>query len=92
MPYERGETVVISLEVRTSAGVLTDPATSTTIAITDPQGATDVATASMTRNYTGEYSYSWATSVGDAVGDYTATFTTTDGSAVSIARQIITLE
>lgn len=87
--FQVGETVVISFEAKKS-GAYYDPITSTNIVIYTPLGATDTASAAMTNDAVGKYSYAWQTA-GKSAGTYRARVTATDGAYITITDCAITL-
>jgi len=93
MNFERGETVVLSIEVRDEDDALTSPATSMTVAITDPDGiVVQVATAmTNTGGVTGLYHYDYLLGAAITLGIYEAEFKATDGSRVTIERDQFTV-
>ena len=81
MPFQIGETVVCSIEVRTTADVLADPATSMTITIKGPTGAEVVSAAAMTKDSTGKYHSDYTVAAGP--GTYEVDYTATDGARIT---------
>lgn len=79
-----GGTILISVELRTSAGVLGTPGTSILIQILGPDGAVLVAYVAMTADSTGKYSYAFVSATSHSPGTYSAWVKTTDVAVVSI--------
>lgn len=79
--FEVGETIIISTEIRTSAGVLTTPATSTKITILDPFSNVVANAATMTEDSTGQFHYDYT--IAADKGTYTWTITATDGTRIT---------
>jgi uncharacterized protein YfaS (alpha-2-macroglobulin family) len=84
MIFQRNETVICSITVKTAAGVLTDPITSVTITITNPAGTAIVTSANMTKDSTGTYHYDYNPVVDAALGNYDVHYIATDGSRITI--------
>jgi hypothetical protein len=64
-----GTAVRITVEIRDSSNVLTDPAAAV-ITITDPDGTVKITEAAMSRQSTGIWYYIWQSSESDAYGLY----------------------
>ena len=92
--YQVGETVIISVVIKNSAGTLIDPATSTTISIKSAgnRDAAILAETNMTRDSTGNYHYDWTAPATSALGEYTATIKATNSARISIGTVEFTLE
>jgi len=90
--FDVGETIICSIEVKDNTGVLKDPATSTEIIITDPQGTIAVDSVAMTKDATGKYHYDYASSTTAITGTYTAKYTATDGTRITIEKERFSLE
>jgi hypothetical protein len=88
--FQIGETVVLTYTC-TKDGSAYDPATSVKIAIYTEAGATDTASADMTNDSTGSYSYNYQTA-GKVLGRYKARVTSTDGTLITITDEWFTLE
>ena len=83
----RGETAIISIEVRNAAGDLADPATSMTITITNPSGVEVISAVAMSKAtppVTGEYHYDYAVAAAAPLGLWAVRLIATDASRVSI--------
>jgi hypothetical protein len=81
--FELSETVICSCTVK-SGSVLTDPATSMKITITDPSGVAAVSDTAMTKDSTGAYHYNYTPAT--LAGIYTVTYVATNGTKVSKAK------
>ena len=90
--FQKSETVICSILVKTAAGVLTSPATSMTIAITDPVGTTVVSTAAMTLDAVGTYHYDYLPASTAVLGIYLIRYKATDGTRVTIQDDSFVLE
>ena len=88
--FQIGETVICSITVKNDAGVLTDPASSMKITITDPRGNTVVASQDMVKDSTGMYHYDYL--VASAIRKYTVIYTATDGSRITIVTDSFEVE
>ena len=88
---DAGETVVCSVEVRTSAGVLTSPATSMTITIVDPGEVAIATNAAMTEDSTGNYHYDYNSASTAASGVYRVTYKATDGTRITMQKDTFEL-
>lgn len=82
--FNRGETVIVSIEVRTSAGVLANPATSMTVTISNPSGTVVVDAAAMSNDGTGLYHYDYLLAADAPLGRWPVRLKATDASRVSI--------
>ena len=93
MPYDIGETIICSVEVKNDAGTLVDPATSMNIVIDQitPQYANKVTSTGMTQDSTGKYHYDCQTA-SYLPGGYTITYTATDGTRITIKKDTFALE
>ncbi len=89
--FNIGETVVCSVEVKNTAGVLVDPATSMTTTITSPQKTIVVSAQNMSKDSTGKYHYDYTSEVTAPDGKYTAAYKATDGTRITIAKNIFEL-
>ena len=89
--FDIGETVVCSIEVKTDAGILVDPATSMKITIISPPGSIIINAIDMTKNAVGKYYYDFA-SASQAEGEYIVKYTATDGSRITIEKGKFRLE
>lgn len=85
IPYQPAETIVCSIEVYSSANVLTAP-TSITITIKDSAGSSVVTAATPTNDSTGKYHYDYTLGASPTKGIYEITWTVTYASRVTIAR------
>ena len=90
--FIRGETVICSVQVKNSSGVLTDPSTSMKITITNNINGIEVNDQTMTKDDTGLYHYDWTSSAANLKGTYCVYYKATDGSRVSICRDTFELE
>jgi uncharacterized protein YfaS (alpha-2-macroglobulin family) len=89
----RGNTVICSIIVaNTSTGVVADPATSVTCTIKNPQGTVVVNDQAMTKDDVGYYHYDYQTTSSSRKGDYEVYYTLTDGTRVTIAKDVFTLD
>jgi uncharacterized protein YfaS (alpha-2-macroglobulin family) len=82
--FNRGETAIVSVTIRSSAGTLTTPATSTLITITNPSGVELVSDAAMIEDSEGLLHYDYQVGASADVGRYTVRIVATDASRVSI--------
>ncbi len=89
--FDKGETVCCALEVRNSAGVLVDPATSTKITILNPSDTPVVNEQNMTPGDTGKYSYDYSSPSTAVAGVYNVTYTAVDGSRTAIHKDKFTI-
>lgn len=90
--FQRAETVVCSILVKTTAGVLVDPATSMKIDITNPVGTSVVTATAMTKDSTGTYHYDYQPASDAVLGTYNVKYTATDGTRITIQRDNFSLE
>lgn len=81
--FQRGETIICSVEVKNAAGTYIDPATSMKITILDPLGVKQVDDQSMTKDDVGKYHRDWTSSATASLGTYKSQFKATDGSRIS---------
>jgi len=90
--YDVGDTVICSITVK-SGDTLTDPATSMKIGITKPEPISEeiVASTAMVKDSTGKYHYDFA-SEGKAAGKYRVKYIATDGSRITIEKEVFVLE
>ena len=86
--FDRGETVICSATVKTTAGVLYDPADSMKITITNYINSIEVDDQAMTKDSTGEYHYDWTSLATADKGTYTAIYKATDGTRITIQKDI----
>ena len=88
-----GETIICSVEIRSDAGTLVDPATSVKIMIDriKPNFANVVVATDMTKDSTGKYHYDYQTATAIA-GEYEVTYTATDGTRITIEKDSFTLD
>lgn len=93
MKFQIGETVICSCEVKDDAGAYKDPITSMQIKIncTKPSNHSILAATAMTKDSTGKYHYDFA-SASNLAGTYEAVYTATDGSRITIEKDIFDLE
>lgn len=91
MTFQIGETVICSVTVRDTDGVLADPSTSMKITITDSQKSIKVNNQDMPNDSKGEYHYDFDTSSLSLTGIYTVIYKATDGSRVSIKEDSVEL-
>lgn len=78
--FERGEAVVLSITIKTPAGVLTDPATSTKITVTDPGGTAVIDAVSMDQDSTGTYHYDYPSADDALEGEYDVLYVAVNNS------------
>jgi len=90
--FQRAETVICSALVKTTAGVLTTPATSMTITISDPVGTAVIAGANMTLDAVGTYHYDFAPAATATLGIYLVRYVATDGTRKTIQDDSFVLE
>jgi uncharacterized protein YfaS (alpha-2-macroglobulin family) len=90
--FQRAETVICTITIKTAAGVLTDPATSIKIDIVNPIGVSAVTATAMTKDSTGNYHYDYSPTADAVLGPYRIKYTATDGTRVTIQADSFTLE
>ena len=90
--FQRGETVVLSLEVKDSAGSYVDPASVPTVKVTDPTGSVVVNDLAMTKDAVGKYHYDYTSAGEAAVGPYNVRYKAVDGSRTTKARDSFVVE
>jgi hypothetical protein len=98
--FQRAETVICAIRVATGADVLTQPATSMTITITNPVGtAVNTATAMtydavpvVVDGVTCNYHYDYQPASDAVLGKYTVLYTATDGTRITNLRDYFILE
>jgi len=89
--FDIGETVICSLEVKDDNGDYKDPSTSMKITITDKFNVVKVDSVDMTKDSTGKYHYDCQTT--DYVdGKYDVKYVATDGTRITIQKEIFNLE
>lgn len=89
--FNKGETAIISVEIRNGVGVLTTPAVSTTVKITDPSGTVVVNNVAMSNDGAGLFHYDYAVGANATLGLYRVRITATDTSRVSIEDSTFTV-
>lgn len=82
--FERDETIIIEVDIKTAAGVLTDP-DSIVIYIIDSAGTTKVDGVAMTKDGVGEYHYDHTPGATDVLGLWKVRFKAVSGTRTSIA-------
>jgi hypothetical protein len=90
--FQRAETVICSITIKTAALVLTDPATSTKIDITNPIGTSVVTATAMTRDSAGTFHYDYAPAVDATLGIYKVKYTAIDATRTTIQNDSFSLE
>ena len=97
--FDRGETVICSIEIKDSTGAYKDPSddiaspsTHTKITISDHQNGVEVNAVGMTRDSIGKYHYDWASTSTDLCGRYTVLYKATDDSRITIETDTFELE
>lgn len=90
--FEIGETIRCSIEIRDSAGTLTDPATSITITIFDPNGLEVVSAVGMTNDGVGLDHYDYTSAMTVLAGEYTVLYIATDGAVITKQKDTFVLE
>ena len=90
--FNRGETVICSIEIKDADGNFSDPATSTQITITDPSGTDVVDDQAMTKDSIGKYHYDYTSSSSAKLGNYLVKYVLTDGSRITIDTETFKLE
>jgi uncharacterized protein YfaS (alpha-2-macroglobulin family) len=90
--FQRAETVVCSILIKTAALVLTDPATSIKIDITNPVGTSVVTATAMTKDTTGTYHYDYSPASDAVLGTYKVKYTAVDGTRTTIQNDTFSLE
>ena len=89
--FDIGETVICSIEIRDSGGVLKDPAISVRVEGYNKNRDGVVASTQMTQDATGKYHYDLATA-NIPEGLYTLKCTAIDGSRITILKVSFMLE
>lgn len=84
MAFHPGETVICKATVKDSDGVLTDPATSMLITITDNRNGIEVDGEDMVKDSVGQYHYDWNTAETALSGIYTISYKAVDSTRISI--------
>lgn len=90
--FQRAETIVCELEVRSNAGVLVDPSSLPVLDVVDPDGTSVVTAQNMTKDAVGEYYHNYTPVAGAVLGWYTAKFTVADGGLVTIRQDGFSME
>jgi len=90
--FQRAETVVCSITVKTPALALVDPATSMNIAITGPSGESVISSTAMANDSVGTYHYDYNPAANAALGAYKVRYTATDGTRITIEDDYFKLE
>ena len=82
--FQRGETIVIRGTIKDSDRVLTTPATSTKITVTDSAGVVVVDALAVTFDSIGIWKYLYTPEASALAGAYHVRIVATDGSRISI--------
>lgn len=82
--YNRGETIIISAEVATAAGVLTDPTTSITVSIRDCLKTLMVDDVAMLNDGTGLYHYDYTVPANGNLGIWNIWVKAVNGTRVTV--------
>ena len=90
--FQRGETVVLSLEVKDSAGSYVDPASTPTIKVKDPAGTVVVNEGQMLKDAVGKYHYDYTSADTAALGPYNVRYKAVDGPRVTKLRDSFVVE
>ena len=90
--FQAGETVICSITVKTSAGVLTSPATSMTITIKDDLNKTVVDDQAMDPDTTGLYHYDYTIATTAIKGTSKVEYKATDGTRITIGTDTFGVE
>jgi len=90
--FQRGETVVLSLEVKNSAGSYVDPASTPTVKVKDPAGTVVVNEAQLVKDAVGKYHYDYTSADTAAVGPYNVRYKAVDGSRTTKLRDSFVVE
>lgn len=91
--FQRAETIICSITVRTAAGVLTDPATSMKIDIINPAGVSVVTDTAMTDDAgAGVFHYDYQPAADAMLGTYHVKYTATDATRITIQTDDFVLE
>jgi len=90
--FQRGETVVLSLEVKNSAGSYVDPASTPTVKVKDPAGTVVVNEAQMVKDAVGKYHYDYTSADTAAPGSYNVRYRAVDGLRTTKLRDSLVLE
>jgi len=92
MIFIRGETIICSVEIKDSDGTLVDPETSMKITIADSTNGAEVDNQAMSKDSTGKYHYDWTSTSANLMGVYKIKYIATNGTRISIQKDIIELE
>lgn len=84
--YQRGETVILTLEVRNRSGTLVNSGSVPTITVRDAAGTLIVDNQAMTNVSTGQYEYTHNIGVAVATGWWPVTASAVDASKTTIAQ------
>ena len=90
--FQRGETVVLNLEVKNSAGSYVDPASTPTVKVKDPAGTVVVNEAQLVKDTVGKYHYDYTSADTAAVGPYNVRYKAVDGSRTTKLRDSFVVE
>ena len=90
--FEIGETIVCSIEIRNSAGVLVDPATSIKITIEDLDGKKVVDDVAMANDGVGLDHYDYTSALTAKGGNYTIWYIAIDGARTTKQKDTFELE
>jgi len=90
--FQRGETVVMSLEIKDSAGVYVDPASTPTLKVTDPGGSVVINDLAMTKDAVGKYHYDYTPGDSAGLGGYTVRYRAVDGPRTTKLRDSFVVE
>ncbi len=93
MSFQRSETIVCSIVIKTAAGVDTNPDTDIYIGIINPVGTAVVAaTTDMVNDSVGHYHYDYAPGSTTVLGEYEVTYTLVDGTRTTKQKDTFILE
>jgi hypothetical protein len=90
--FQRGETVVMSLEIKDSAGIYVDPATVPMVKVTDPSGSVLVNDLAMIKDAVGKYHYDYTPGDTAGLGVYEVRYKAIDGLRTTKLRDSFVVE
>lgn len=90
--FDRTETIIMELEIKDENDAYADPATSTKVTVTDPDGTVVVNDTSMSKDAVGRYHHDYTPGADAVLGWYRIKYVATDGGRVTIQDDGFTLE
>ena len=82
--YQRTETIILAIDIKTAAGVLTNPSVIPKITVTNPDGSAVVDNQNMVNVATGQYTYDYTPALAAVLGWHRVRYTVTDSGRVII--------